>query len=259
MAETGAVFGGEHSAHYYFRDFWGADTGMLAAMHVLAALGEQTGRCRELAAEYERYVASGEINSTVEDQAAARSKRCGRPTRRGHRRPAGRADRRLARRRLVQPAPSNTEPLLRLNVEAPTREKMAAGARRGARAHPGRELAIMTLDPQLLEILACPDTHHARLDYDPAAQTLTCVEVPAQLPDPRRHSGAVAGRGHPRGSGGDRADSTRLAVEAAERQPPGRRSALGRRGPLGRSRCYGWWPPAAHRYGRRPPWSRRPT
>ena len=46
MAETGAVFGGEHSAHYYFRDFWGADSGMLAALHVLAALGEQDGRCR---------------------------------------------------------------------------------------------------------------------------------------------------------------------------------------------------------------------
>src|SRR6185369_900289 len=59
MAETDAVFGGEHSAHYYFRDFWRADTGMLAAMHVLAALGEQDGPLSELTAEYNRYAASG--------------------------------------------------------------------------------------------------------------------------------------------------------------------------------------------------------
>ncbi len=67
MARTGAVFGGEHSAHYYFTDFFRADTGMLAAMHVLAALGGQDGRCRELAGAYQRYAASGEINSTVTD------------------------------------------------------------------------------------------------------------------------------------------------------------------------------------------------
>src|SRR5690606_27015283 len=70
MAATGAVFGGEHSAHYYFRDFWGADTGMLAAMHVLAALGEQERPLSELLGGYERYVASGEINSRVSDPAA---------------------------------------------------------------------------------------------------------------------------------------------------------------------------------------------
>ena len=46
MAEHDAIFGGEHSAHYYFRDFWGADTGMLAAMHVLALAGRRTSRCR---------------------------------------------------------------------------------------------------------------------------------------------------------------------------------------------------------------------
>ncbi|MET9294963.1 phosphomannomutase/phosphoglucomutase [Streptomyces sp. NPDC003077] len=69
MAKTGAIFGGEHSAHYYFRDFWNADTGMLAAMHVLAALGEQDGTLSQLVAQYDRYAASGEINSTVADQA----------------------------------------------------------------------------------------------------------------------------------------------------------------------------------------------
>ncbi|GAB4100909.1 phosphomannomutase/phosphoglucomutase [Sinomonas halotolerans] len=71
MAEEGAVFGGEHSAHYYFRDFWNADTGMLAAMHVLAALGGQELPLSELGAEYEPYVSSGELNSEVEDKAAA--------------------------------------------------------------------------------------------------------------------------------------------------------------------------------------------
>ena len=67
MAETGAIFGGEHSAHYYFADFYKADTGMLAALHVLAALGEQDGPLSELVARYNRYAASGEINSTVSD------------------------------------------------------------------------------------------------------------------------------------------------------------------------------------------------
>ncbi len=71
MARHGAVFGGEHSAHYYFRDFWFADTGMLAAMHVLAALGEQPEPLSVLMGDLQRYVASGEINSTVSDAVAA--------------------------------------------------------------------------------------------------------------------------------------------------------------------------------------------
>ncbi|QUR66620.1 phosphomannomutase/phosphoglucomutase [Mycobacterium spongiae] len=67
MADTGAIFGGEHSAHYYFRDFWGADSGMLAALYVLAALGEQDRPLSELTADYQRYESSGEINFTVSD------------------------------------------------------------------------------------------------------------------------------------------------------------------------------------------------
>ncbi|MFJ8670224.1 phosphomannomutase/phosphoglucomutase [Streptomyces sp. NPDC093600] len=70
MARTGAIFGGEHSAHYYFKDFWNADTGMLAALHVLAALGGQEGTLSELVSAYDRYASSGEINSTVADQTA---------------------------------------------------------------------------------------------------------------------------------------------------------------------------------------------
>jgi phosphomannomutase len=70
MARTGAIFGGEHSAHFYFRDFWRADSGLLAALHVLAALGSQDRPLSELLSAYERYVHSGEINSVVEDQAS---------------------------------------------------------------------------------------------------------------------------------------------------------------------------------------------
>jgi phosphomannomutase len=119
MAKAGAIFGGEHSAHYYFKDFWNADTGMLAALHVLAALGGQNGPLSALVAQYDRYAGSGEINSTVDD--------------------------RQARLRAIRAAyedqddlildeldgltvssadwwfnvrPSNTEPLLRLNAEA---------------------------------------------------------------------------------------------------------------------------------------------
>jgi phosphomannomutase len=68
MAETGAIFGGEHSGHFYFRDFWRADSGMLAALHALAALAETDRPLSELLDQYERYVGSGEINSTVDDQ-----------------------------------------------------------------------------------------------------------------------------------------------------------------------------------------------
>ncbi|MDN5894481.1 MAG: phosphomannomutase/phosphoglucomutase [Nocardioides sp.] len=70
MARTGAIFGGEHSGHFYFRDFWRADSGMLAALHALAALAETDQPLSALLAEYIRFTASGEINSTVSDQGA---------------------------------------------------------------------------------------------------------------------------------------------------------------------------------------------
>ena len=68
MAQTGAVFGGEHSGHFYFRDFWRADSGMLAALHALAALAESSGALSQVLLPYVRHVASGEINSEVADQ-----------------------------------------------------------------------------------------------------------------------------------------------------------------------------------------------
>ncbi|QYH35629.1 phosphomannomutase/phosphoglucomutase [Salinibacterium sp. M195] len=71
MAATGAIFGGEHSAHYYFRDFWGADNGMLAAMHLLAEFGSQPEPLSVISQRYSPYASSGEINSVVEDVAGA--------------------------------------------------------------------------------------------------------------------------------------------------------------------------------------------
>lgn len=70
MAETDAIFGGEHSGHFYFRDFWRADSGMLAALHALAALAGTDQPLSVLLADYERYPMSGEINTEVADQAA---------------------------------------------------------------------------------------------------------------------------------------------------------------------------------------------
>jgi phosphomannomutase len=125
MAETGAVFGGEHSGHFYFRDFWFADSGMLAALHVLAALGEQDGPLSALLAGYGRYVASGEINSEVHDQAAAtarvRAELADGP---------GVTTDELDGMTVSTGSwwfnlrPSNTEPLLRLNLEATDEKTM---------------------------------------------------------------------------------------------------------------------------------------
>jgi phosphomannomutase len=125
MARTNAVFGGEHSAHYYFREFWFADTGMLAAMHVLAALGGQDRPLSEFAAEYERYSASGEINSTVDDAAAKVAQvRAAYPDA-GFDQLDG-LTARLSDGAWFNLRASNTEPLLRLNVEAPKPDRMAA-------------------------------------------------------------------------------------------------------------------------------------
>jgi phosphomannomutase len=130
MARTGAIFGGEHSAHYYFRDFWRADTGMLAAMHVLAALGggPAGSTLSGLTGQFSRYVGSGELNSTVVDQAGR--------LRAVEAAYAGRAGVtidhldgltvQLPDRSWFNLRPSNTEPLLRLNAEAADAAAMAA-------------------------------------------------------------------------------------------------------------------------------------
>ena len=131
MAREDAVFGGEHSAHYYFRDFWFADTGMLAAMHVLAALGEQDEPLSRLTAAYSRYAASGEINSTVTDAGAATGRV--REWAAGQGAEFDELDGLTATHAGGDGDPmwwlnlraSNTEPLLRLNVEAADADTMA--------------------------------------------------------------------------------------------------------------------------------------
>lgn len=126
MARTGAIFGGEHSAHYYFRDFWNADTGMLAALHVLAALGGQDGALSELVREYDRYAGSGEINSTVADQAAsAAAVRAAYEGREGTEIDELDGLTVTTRDWWFNLRASNTEPLLRLNVEARDAETVA--------------------------------------------------------------------------------------------------------------------------------------
>jgi len=127
MAQTDAVFGGEHSGHFYFRDFWRADSGMLAALHAIAALGRTPAgtTLSSMLAPYDRYVSSGEINTRVADQqavtAAIKTSYAG-------------GDRQVDELDglTISDAdwwfnvrPSNTEPLLRLNVEAADAQTMA--------------------------------------------------------------------------------------------------------------------------------------
>jgi phosphomannomutase len=128
MAETGAIFGGEHSGHFYFRDFWRADSGMLAALHTLAALAstDEGTTLSSLLADYSPYAQSGEINSTVEDQQGTMQ----------------RIEQEYQEREGVSidhldgltvehadwwfnVRPSNTEPLLRLNVEGVDEDTMS--------------------------------------------------------------------------------------------------------------------------------------
>ena len=120
MAETGAIFGGEHSGHYYFRDHFRADSGLIAALFVLQRLSESGVHLSELLAPYRRYEASGEINSEVADQAAALERLAETFS-------DGKQDRLDGLTVEYEDwwfnaRPSNTEPLLRLNVEARTDE-----------------------------------------------------------------------------------------------------------------------------------------
>jgi len=117
MAQHHAIFGGEHSAHYYFRDFWGADTGMLAGLHVLALMGRDGRSVSELAAELPHYSASGEINSTVDDPKTIMARVAAAFEGRGT---IDWTDGLLVTGDgwWLSVRESNTEPLLRLNVEA---------------------------------------------------------------------------------------------------------------------------------------------
>lgn len=130
MARTSAVFGAEHSAHYYFREFWGADNGMLAALNVLAELGAHDAPMSSLRERFTPYAMSGEINSTVTDVSVAAERVRGSF--------ASRASEDsldgLTMVGMTAPTepfwwfsvrPSNTEPLLRLNVEAADHDTMS--------------------------------------------------------------------------------------------------------------------------------------
>ncbi len=129
MAETGAIFGGEHSAHYYFRDFWGADNGMLAAMHLIAEFGSQPEPLSALGARFTPYALSGEINSTVQDVPAAYTRIVEAFSATAD---FDELDGLTVTGRVTQDEPfwwfnvrpSNTEPLLRLNVEGGTVAQM---------------------------------------------------------------------------------------------------------------------------------------
>ena len=125
MADTGAVFGGEHSGHFYFKDFWRADSGMLAALHAIAALGEVSAPLSKILKPYCRYVASGEINSEVLDAQSSMNEiaeKFGES--------AGNEVDQLDGLTVngdtwwFNVRASNTEPLLRLNVEAKTQARM---------------------------------------------------------------------------------------------------------------------------------------
>ena len=125
MADSGAIFGGEHSGHFYFKDFWRADSGALAALHAIAALGSNNVSISKILKPYQRYVSSGEINSVVSDAAAEMEK----------------IEVKYGSQSGVEIdhldglsvngdtwwfnlRSSNTEPLLRLNVEAKTQARM---------------------------------------------------------------------------------------------------------------------------------------
>ena len=127
MAQSGAIFGGEHSGHFYFADFWRADSGMLAALHAIAALGESEKTLSELLAPYARYFASGEINSTVSDSKAIMA-----GIKESYGSKPGVTTDELDGLTVdgdtwwFNVRASNTEPLLRLNVEAKTQSQMQA-------------------------------------------------------------------------------------------------------------------------------------
>jgi phosphomannomutase len=127
MARTGAIFGGEHSAHFYFRDFWRADSGMLAALHVMAELGASDVPLSTMLKPYDRYAASGEINTTVDDAAAtAKAVEAAYEGRDGV--DIDHLDGLTVNAKdwWFNLRPSNTEPLLRLNAEATDEPTMTA-------------------------------------------------------------------------------------------------------------------------------------
>ena len=208
MARHQAVFGGEHSAHYYFRDFWFADTGMLAAMHVLAALGEQPRPISEVVAGFTRYAASGEINSTVADVSAATAdvRAWAQEWARGQGQDVefDELDGMTVTHRggpmwWFNLRASNTEPLLRLNVEAADEATMARVRDDVLSIVRGKDLMKQTqpaeasapsvpaasapqIEPWLREILRCPQCRSTLSDGSgPSGPELHCTNAECRL------------------------------------------------------------------------------
>ncbi len=198
MAETNAVFGGEHSGHFYFRDFWRADSGMLAALHCFAALGETAPGTTfsSLMTPFNRYAASGEINTRVDNQASV----------------IAAITSQYAQYELDEldgltvsaddwwfnVRASNTEPLMRLNVEArdpvqmqQLRDTVLELMRAPATSPMPVPIASAPfgIAPELWAVLACPcDAHGALIAAAaremPDAQTpeLVCTVCDARFP-----------------------------------------------------------------------------
>ena len=190
MAETGAVFGGEHSGHYYFRDNYRADSGLIAALVVLEQLSAPAQPLSELRKPFERYAASGEINTEVADPQAviervadALRRAPPGPPRRPHRRP---------RRLVVQPAAVQHRAAAAPQPRSARRRRVRPARRR--RCSPSSEEATMALDPQLLEILACPEDKGPLLLLRGRGRALQ-PPAEAALRDPRRHPGDADRRG----------------------------------------------------------------
>jgi phosphomannomutase len=193
MADTNAVFGGEHSGHFYFRDFWRADSGMLAALHCLAALGQtQSGTTfSSLMQPFDRYAASGEINTVVADQAQVIADI---KSIYGSRTDLGQIDFDELDGLSVDGETwwfnvraSNTEPLLRLNVEAKDAAQMAT-LRDEVLAHMrGGSAAPFGIAEELWAVLACPCPDHGSLNAEvgadgPESNRLVCTRCGARFP-----------------------------------------------------------------------------
>ena len=193
MADTNAVFGGEHSGHFYFRDFWRADSGMLAALHCLAALGQTSSGTTfsSLMRPFDRYAASGEINTVVADQAQVIADI---KSIYGSRTDLGRIDFDELDGLSVDGdtwwfnvRASNTEPLLRLNVEAKDAAQMAI-LRDEVLAHMrGGSAAPFGIAEALWAVLACPCPDHGSLNAEvgadgPESNRLVCTRCGARFP-----------------------------------------------------------------------------
>lgn len=192
MAETNAVFGGEHSGHFYFRDFWRADSGMLAALHCIAALGETSPGTTfsSLMTPFNRYEASGEINTRVENQVSVIS---------AIKSQYSQFDLDELDGLTVSSADwwfnvraSNTEPLLRLNVEASDLSQMqqlrdeVLGLMNAPTeaASPASSGIPWGIAPDLWAVLACPCPAHGAITPGPDSQTpeLVCTVCGTHFP-----------------------------------------------------------------------------